>query len=404
MLYSLLFLILLALTGGPASLPVGSGEMGPRGTGARETRAGEMRAIWVTRWDYRSQRDVERIMQQVEVLGATDVIWQVRGQCDAFYRSDIEPWGEELFLDLPAGATDPGFDPLEVAVDEAHRRGLRIHAWFNVFPMWKGTSPPRSPMHALNAHPEWRMRDANEQPQPLNDGYVILNPGLPEVHDHIVRVASDIVRRYDIDGLHLDYVRFVSESGASRGRFPGDAESMRQMRAAMGTTDESPAPGAVRDWLRISISDVVRRLRSEAIIMRSGVEFSAAVWRNPELGRDAYLQDAVLWLAEDVLDRVMPMIYFDDNAMFEADLRAWLRVADHDRVTPGIAAYKHSDPKMTIEQIRLSRPAAGYAVFAYAALFESVDPNQAKDPDSVELRAQRRAALKRFQNPSSGLP
>jgi uncharacterized lipoprotein YddW (UPF0748 family) len=381
--------------------------LGPQGCALSETSedapatartaAPEMQGIWVTRWDYRSAADVRRIMQEVEDLGATDVFWQVRGQCDAFYRSDIEPWGRELFLDLPDGASTPGYDPLTMAVDEAHDRGLKIHAWFNVFPMWKGKDAPKDPRHVFNAHPEWRLRDKEGKAQALNEGYVILNPGLPEVQDHVVRVASDIVQRYDVDGLHLDYVRFVSEGISEKGRFPSDPESMRRLRAAMGATDETPAPALVRDWIRVSITQVVRRIRSEAIIMRSGVEFSAAVWRNPDLGREAYLQDAALWLADGTLDRVLPMIYFDNNDKYKADLDAWLAVAEKSRVTPGIAAYKHTDPQMTIQQIKLSKRAGGYAVFAYASLFESVDPTQPKDLESINMRSARRAAVSRYQ-------
>lgn len=132
--------------------------------------------------------------------------------------------------------------------------------------------------------------------------------------------------------------------------------------------------------------------------MRSGVEYSAAVWRNPDLGRDSYLQDAALWVADGTLDRVFPMIYFDDNDKYKSDLDAWLAVAEHSRVTPGIAAYKHTDPEMTVQQIKLSGRASGYAVFAYASLFESVDPTQPKDVEAITIRSARRTAVSRHQN------
>ena len=102
---------------------------------AKHSMGMEVRGIWVTRWDFRSPEDVRRVVADAASIGVTDVFWQVRGQGDSYYRSRIEPWGEELFRD-DRSRTDPGFDPLALAVQEAHRRGVRIHAWFNVMPMW----------------------------------------------------------------------------------------------------------------------------------------------------------------------------------------------------------------------------------------------------------------------------
>lgn len=328
-------------------------------------------------------------MGEAASLSITDVIWQVRGQADAYYRSELEPWGEEI-----AGGSDPGFDPLELAVKQAHARGLRLHAWFNVVPLWKGKQEPRDPGHPLLAHPRWRVYGADGKAQALQEGYVVVNPGLPEVQNHIVRVARDIIMRYDVDGLHLDYVRFMSTT-AEGGIYPADDRSLRLMRA-----DPRMDPDAGADqmpaWLALRISDLVERIRGEAVILRKDVEYSAAVWRNPKLGREVYLQNSASWLSRGVLDRAYPMIYFDDTAKFKEDLEAWERAANGRPVSPGIAVYKHNDPSVTIEQIQASRKHSGFALFAYASMFESVDPNQPKDDASVQLRTARRAAMQSY--------
>ena len=98
-------------------------------------RAPEVRAIWVTRWDYRSAADVRTILGNCRSLGLNRVYFQVRGRSDAFYRSNLEPWAEEL------GGRDPGFDPLAVAIAEARKQDLELHAWANVLAGWKGRSP-----------------------------------------------------------------------------------------------------------------------------------------------------------------------------------------------------------------------------------------------------------------------
>ena len=111
------------------------------------------RALWVTRWDYRTEADVKRAVSEAASLGVTDLIWQVRGQADAYYKSALEPWGEELLRDLPPGTKEPKADPLAIAVSEAHARGMKLHAWVNVMPLWKGTTPPKSMVHPFYLHP-----------------------------------------------------------------------------------------------------------------------------------------------------------------------------------------------------------------------------------------------------------
>lgn len=363
----------------------------------------EFAGLWVTRWDYRTPQDVERIMDDAAALGFTDVIWQVRGQGDAFYPSTLEPWGRELMGGQPSGASGPGFDPLALAVDRAHANGLRLHAWVNVFALWKGKIPPEDPRHPYNAHPRWRLYDAAGKPQPLNDHYVIFNPVLPEVHDHITAVCRDIVRRYRVDGLHLDYVRFVSDTMKEPAIYPGDPVSVgmftRATKARGVNTPEEKA--AFRAWIRDRITALVQRIRLEVVDSqargaggrRREVMYSAAVVRQPASGRDVHLQDGARWLKDGTLDRVFPMLYTTDNAQFSADLNAWLLATNGRPVTPGIGTYLHM-PQQTPEQIALSAKADGTALFAYSSIFESGDPNQKMDPESVKARADRREAIR----------
>src|SRR5882672_4850343 len=119
-------------------------------TGSAPAR--EVRAVWVTRWDYRTEEDVRSIIARSASLNLNRVVFQVRGQADAFYRSSLGPWGEELWGPSERNG-DPGFDPLETAIDEARRRGLELHAWANLLPGWKGPTPPRSEKHVVHLHP-----------------------------------------------------------------------------------------------------------------------------------------------------------------------------------------------------------------------------------------------------------
>ncbi len=361
------------------------------------------RGLWITRWDFRTAVDVDRCLQDAARLGATDVYFQVRGQADAFYRSELEPWGHELLVAPASGAdttatmllTDPGFDPLEHALTVARRLGLRLHAWVNVYPLWRGLDPPAALDHAFWSHEDWRLHDERREAQPLNDHYVTINPANPEAQDHIVAVLRDICARYAVDGLHLDYVRFVSDRLAPERLWPGDPATLLRWRAAGGTGDprQEPARTAYRQWLREEITGLVRRVSADCRAVRPGLEISAAVFRRPALARDTFLQDGVAWLDEGLVDRLLPMIYTRDAEAFTADLAAWKDAVPGDRLTPGVGVFMHESPADLVPQLAAGGGLAGWALFAYGSFFESVDPQQDPSPAAVARRAALRASF-----------
>ena len=109
------------------------------------------------------------------------------------------------------------------------------------------------------------------------------------------------------------------------------------------------------------------------------------------------LQDVGVWTKEGLVDRVLPMIYTDNNADYARDLDAWIAAGGKKPITPGIGAYKHPQPSQTLDQIRLSDRADGYCLFAYATIFESVNPFEAKDDTAMALRTARRRSLEPLQ-------
>lgn len=399
----LLGLIGLILGIAAAACASGGESPAPSAGDAEATAPAAMRGVWVTRWDYRTEADVKRVIEQVASLGATDVFWQCRGQFDAFYRSSLEPWGQELFYDRKAEyardptKADPGFDPLAVAVTHAHAKGLRIHAWINVFPMWKGKTAPTDPRHPLNRNPGWRLHNDKNQPQPFNDHYVVANPTDPAVQDHIVAVCKDIVTRYKVDGLHMDYVRFVSDALDPKHLYPGDPASMTRYTRVTGkrvvATEDRAAFG---DWIRTEITKVVTRIKTESVSARPGVTLTAAIWRRPELARDRFFQDAPAWLNAGTLDVGMPMIYTPDLAQWTDDIKAWRAAVPRAPITPGMGIYMHTTPEQTLDQAAAAANlrTQGLAMFAYASMFDSVDPNQDKSAKEGSLRVMRRATVK----------
>ncbi len=362
--------------------------------------------LWVTRWDYQKQDDIRQIIHNAAAMGITDLYWQVRGQGDAYYRSNNEPWGEELTR--PRGeqkknqqhrtrSLDPGFDPLQLAINEAHAQGIRLHAWINVMPLWRGKTPPIDQAHPFYTHPQWRLTDETGQPQPLGTGYVVVNPVLDAVQDHIVAIVRDLATRYNIDGVHLDYIRFLTDELAKEKLYPGDAQSLSLYARMVG---DRATPGHLnrtkyRAWIRSRITTLVKRIGEESLKGHPNIRYSAAVWRRPDLAKDQYLQDATRWVNEGIIDEIMPMIYTNKDTQFEDDLQAWYNAVDRKRVLAGIGVYKHDSAGQTLSQVTLGHPRR-FVLFAYSSIFESSNPDQDKAPDAMRLRAMQRDALTQF--------
>ncbi len=365
--------------------------------------------LWVTRWDYQTPEDVLEVVESASAVGVTDLYWQVRGQGDAYYRSNIEPWGEELTrpisIDSDKGlinidrlrSLDPGYDPLRLAIQEAHRRGIRVHAWINVMPMWRGKTMPIDQTHVLYTHPEWRLHDEAGQPQPMGTGYIVVNPVLDEVQDHLVSVVKDVVDRYRVDGVHLDYIRFLNDELGETKLYPGDAKSLSLYARMVG--DRATA-GQInrtryREWIRDRITTLVERIGREAIGDDSGILYSAAVWRRPDLAKEEYLQDAAGWVNDGIVDLIMPMIYTDQESRFEEDIESWYEVVDRNTVVAGIGTYKHTSPGQTLMQVTLAHPRR-FVLFAYSSVFESINPGQDDAQEHVRSRGRIREGLKQF--------
>ncbi|RMG19497.1 MAG: hypothetical protein D6729_05085 [Deltaproteobacteria bacterium] len=337
----------------------------------------ELRGLWVTRWNYDSPADVERIFEQAAAAGFNAIFFQVRGTADAYYDSSLEPWAERLTGTL---GEDPGWDPLAVAIESGRREGLEVHAWLNTVPAWSGATPPAesTPRHIYLAHPEWIMQDASGTPMPLGDGYVCVSPGIPEVQDHIVAVVEDLLSKYAVDGIHLDYIRYY---GPQYSHDPVSLARYEAARAADPTT-------TFEDWQRDQVTELVRRVY-QRVRQHPGVRLTAAVWHNNDLdvtgssGYRDYYQDSHRWTREGIIDAIVPMTYFrlDSDPGFAALVDDHLTNGRNGRhVYVGVHAYGRgrgaevdTSGQAMLENIAYARQAGadGIVVFAYPYLDES---------------------------------
>ncbi len=321
------------------------------------------RAIWVTRWDYRTANDVKQIMANCKSLGLNTVLFQVRGNGTVFYRSSIEPWAEEF------GYKDPGFDPLALAIAEAHRRDMQLHAWVNVMPAWRGCQPPKYPRHLYHTRPEWFLSDQRGRRQPPAGHYMILNPCLPDVRRYLVGVFRELCTNYELDGLHMDYIRFVRQGSERQADYPHDKRTLYRFRRATGKTPSADRQ-AWNDWRRAAITQVVADIHRMVRRVRPTAKLSAAVLGDRVAARNGLFQDGERWLAEGLIDAAYPMIYDESIGHFASVTEDW-RAHSHGRpVVPGLGVSSHERDANSIRQLRMAWAwGDGFSLFAYNSFF-----------------------------------
>lgn len=352
---------------------------------------GPVRAVWVTRWDFKSPRDIGVVMENARQAGFNTVLFQVRGGGTALYRSKLEPWADEL------GGRDPGFDPLTVACHEGHRRGLSVHAWMNVMPGWFGEKPPSNSQQLYVARADWFLRDAQGRRQPLS-WYSSVNPCYPEVRRYLTDVAREIASGYPIDGLHLDYIRFPNEwhkgygEGASVPDYPRDPRTLQMFRAATGKTPDE-APGAWNDWRTAQVTQLVRDIRAMMQKVNKGAALTVAVGSDPQLHLRNHFQDSRRWMGEGLVDAVFPMNYDSDLQGYGRTLDRWRSMKAGKPVITGVMFDKR-DARLVSQQVSQARDVnKHFAAFAYNSMFERLDAGgrpimDAQSPSRAELRRQ----------------
>ena len=282
----------------------------------------EARALWVSRFEYDSPTKIATIMQKAADANFNVVYFQVRGAGDAFYKSALEPCSVGLCGHL--GGT-PTWDPLAVAIQEAHTRGLQLHAWLNAFAGWGAGSTTScgylkesdagNPRHMLLAHPEWKVVDnaGVTHPCPNPEEYVYVSPGYAGARTHLARVAADVARRYDVDGVQLDRIRL-----------PGTKWSHDRASLAAFGKDPAAFPTEWANFRRSLINLAVKEVYDSVGKVKPKLPISGAIWQiyadkwgwNSSQGFSQYYQDPYAWAKGGYFDVGVPMTYYNITATY----------------------------------------------------------------------------------------
>jgi uncharacterized lipoprotein YddW (UPF0748 family) len=371
----------------------------------------EVRALWVTRGSLVSLESVRAMVQSAAASRFNTLLVQVRGRGDAYFTSRVEPRAEAL-------ASQPrSFDPLAATLALARAEGLRVHAWVNVNLTSSGAELPISRAHVVYEHPEWLMipralafelgrtdprspeylgrlaRWTRSVPAEIEGLYV--SPIHAGAVDRLVAVVDELVSRYALDGLHLDYARYPSaQFDYSRGALSAfraeiDGELTPAERARYGTgdfaelvgvTDLKPAQWA--GFRRSRLNAQVMRVRTQVKARRPDLVLSAAVYPDSSEAASARLQDWRSWLEHRLIDVVCPMAYTPDTSAFASQIATVRQFASGRPVWAGIGAYRLSSSQ-TIANILTARRlgADGIVLFSYDSVVRA--PNGADYLSSV---------------------
>lgn len=363
----------------------------------------EFRAAWVATvsnidWPSRAglptaaqQREIDKLLDYHKQLGMNALILQVRPAGDAFYDSPLEPWSEWL-TGLQGNEPQPHYDPLDYFVEGCHQRGMELHAWFNPYraAVKYDSTKYLAAEHVVHQHPDWFVQYGP---------HLYFDPGVPDARDYVIDVIADVVKRYDIDGVHFDdyfYPYKIPEQA-----FPDSAS----YRTYGGFFND------IEDWRRDNVDELIRLLSRRIKLEKPWVKFGISpfsVWRNKSddprgsatrAGTTCYdglYADVKKWLDRRWIDYVAPQLYFSigyELVPYEVALAWWRDNANGRHVYAGHGLYKINnnadkrweDPTQVPRQIRLNREYDGVqgSIFFSARSFNA---NALGVTDSIQQR------------------
>lgn len=325
----------------------------------------QIRGAWISAWEkgYLTPEEADATIAAAKKAKLNTLFIQVRKTADAYYNSQIEPVAPNL---------PPNYDPLAYMIEKAHQQGISVHAWINVCRVWIGKKLPDDPNHIVNKHPDWLNRDYKGNNR-ATDG-MFIDPGVPEAREYVVSVISDIAKRYDVDGIHLDYIRYPGTdwgySQAALSRFM--AETGRDNKPSAGDTKWSV-------WRRDQVTQLLIDIREGVLAVRPKAQITAATiaWKSctkdfcDSLAYNRVYQDWRRWVVKGYIDANVPMNYrSDDGKAGATQFRGWLtgfkRWSGKTPTYVGIDVY-HNTAKALANQIRSTNNSslAGFVLFSF---------------------------------------
>lgn len=264
------------------------------------------------------------LLDRLQALNCNSVILQIRPNADAFYPSSLEPWS--IFLTGTQGM-NPGYDPLQFAIDESHKRGMEFHAWMNPYRIGNA-STQLAASHIVLKHPDWVINYQSVR---------FFNPGIPEVVSHLTSVITEIITKYDVDAIHFD--DFFYPSGAKSTTDPfgfNDKDAFLKYGAGKD----------IHTWRADNVNSMVEKVAQTIRQNKPGVLFGISPAGKRQNSLDLYA-DPLIWLQQKSVDYLAPQIYWEfghATADYGTLANFWNANALGVPMIIGLAVYKYQDP------------------------------------------------------------
>jgi uncharacterized lipoprotein YddW (UPF0748 family) len=347
---------------------------------ATAMEAKEYRAFWADAFHsgFKTAAEIDRLLEDAAAVKANAVFVQMRRRGDGYFLRSLEPAASDPNY-------SPSFDALEYLCRRAHERSIEVHAWMVVMPAWReNLGTPPDPTHIWNAHGP-KAKGGEMWMTVNNRGEVSysVDPGHPEAARRVADAVVEPVEHYDIDGLHLDYIRYPEYEG-DWGRNPRALERFRRLYQRTG--DPDPADPQWSEFRRAQVTALMRQIYIRAHAIRPGIKVSASVitWGDGPADLAGFTrsraysqvhQDWPSWLAEGILDLAVPMNYFVESKT-AAWLDRWLEFQKDNQagrhIMSGLGAYLNPVGQTLAQARRALAPSAkgnrlpGFAFYSYA--------------------------------------
>ena len=343
----------------------------------------EKRCIWIVRESMYNENTINSAMEYAYQSGYEVVFVQVRGRGYAFYDSNFVPKNPRI---------DPNFDPLEYTIKLGNSLGIQVHAWLNSYILWSSKYEPEDPQHLYHTHKEWTEADANlkmdsqiklTQPKSPQWEGVYLSPIHPDVNPYLLSVYSEIINEYNVDGIHLDYIRFQDEM------YGYNQFGMKEFEKIYNVSPRDIIRGIISTnygWEQSFVDSMKiawKRFRQDAVsklvkdtylnIYNSGKNITLSVAVKPNLieAKNRWNQNWPDWIQGGYIDFAVPMNYYKDIRDFNnviQIMKSNIHINDISKIIIGVSTY-NQDAQSAADKILLSRLNGfkGVSIFSYDA-------------------------------------
>lgn len=331
-----------------------------------ESRKVQTRGLWLRP----KETNVEQVREHLQKIKATNI--------NSIY---LETWwdGHTAFpIDNPDTALNPiyqGFDVLKAYIDEGKKLGIEIHAWVENFYVGQNHVSP-----VYVNHPDWSMvsKQGDLYDDINGEKFYFINPALPEAQDFVLNIYKELVQRYDVDGIHLDFARYP-DSGDYTNDFSYDTYTRNLFRQQYGEDPINIKPGDPlwEAWTKFRsgiINQFVGRIVKEVMPLRKDMKLTAAVWPNYEDAPQKVLQETKAWVDNGYIDHLFHMSYVPDPSLIVTDAKNSLQLANNRAfVSSGVGTFINLTKSVLAEQINQVNEAgvSGTALFEFESLFDN---------------------------------